>query len=247
MTVGPATASVSVVITTYNHAHFLAEAIESVFAQTVNPDEIIVVDDGSTDDPARVVGQYRNVILIRQQNQGLGAARNTGLKAASGEFITFLDADDRLRPPALAINLTLFRDNPDCAFVYGAYRYIDESGAVKNTIPLHPAGEDSFAGFLTGNVVGMHATVLYRRDKLVAAGGFDRSLPACEDYDVYLRLSRWNKVAYSPEYLADYRRHGSNMSNKDFDDARRRAEGSRSAARERASQSGLGCRVSRGC
>ncbi len=206
--------SASVIITTYNHARFLGEAIESVLAQTVKPAEIIVVDDGSTDDPASVVHKFHTVRLIRQKNQGLGAARNTGLEAARGKFIVFLDADDRLRPAALATNLALFKEQPECALVYGAYRLIGESGSVKSTIPLRAAGDDAFAGFLNGNLIGMHATVLYRRDILQDAGGFDPKLQACEDYDVYLRLSRFHKVACSPEVLADYRRHGSNMSNK---------------------------------
>ncbi|RJT32705.1 glycosyltransferase [Mesorhizobium waimense] len=212
MTTRPAAYSVSVVITTYNHARFLAEAIDSVRNQTVKPDEIIIVDDGSSDDPESVVRRYDDVHYIRQKNQGLAAARDTGMTAARGEFIAFLDADDRLRPVALATNLALFHDNPDCALVYGAYRDIDEAGAVRNTVPLRSAGADPYAGFLTGNLIGMHATVLYRRRTLEAAGGFDRSLRACEDYDVYLRLSRANKVACTPECLADYRRHASNMS-----------------------------------
>jgi SAM-dependent methyltransferase len=213
MTARPAAASVSVVITTYNHARFLAEAIDSVRNQSVRPGEIIVVDDGSSDNPENVVRRYVDVHYIRQKNQGLAAARNTGMKAARGEFIAFLDADDRLRPTALATNLALFHDSPDCAFVYGAYCYIDEAGAVRNSVPLRPVGEDPYAGFLTGNLIGMHATVLYRRSTLEAAGGFDRSLRACEDYDVYLRLSRANKAACTPECVADYRRHTTNMSN----------------------------------
>jgi SAM-dependent methyltransferase len=135
------------------------------------------------------------------------------MKAARGEFIAFLDADDRLRPTALASNLALFHDNPDCALVYGAYCYIDEAGAVRNAVPLRLVGEDPYAAFLTGNLIGMHATVLYRRRALEAAGGFDRSLRACEDYDVYLRLSLGNKAACTRECLAEYRRHATNMSN----------------------------------
>ncbi|MDX8538529.1 glycosyltransferase [Mesorhizobium abyssinicae] len=213
MTTRPTTPTVSVVITTYNHKRFLAEAIDSVRNQTAKPDEIIIVDDGSSDNPESVVRRYDEVHYIRQENQGLAAARNTGMAAAHGEFIAFLDADDRLRPAALATNLGLFRDNPDCALVYGAYRLIDEAGTVRNAVPLRSVGKDPYAGFLTDNLIGMHAAVLYRRRTLEAAGGFDRSLRACEDYDVYLRLSRAHKVACTPEFLADYRRHATNMSN----------------------------------
>src|SRR4051794_23346320 len=89
---------VSVVVTTYQHAHLLGDALASVLAQTVPPREVVVVDDGSTDDPASVVAHYPGVRLIRQENQGLSAARNTGLRAATGARVLFLDADDLLTP-----------------------------------------------------------------------------------------------------------------------------------------------------
>jgi len=103
---------VSTVITTYNHARFLAEAIESALGQTVVPAEVIVFDDGSTDDPDAVVRRYPGVRLIRQSNHGLAAARNTGWRAACGHYVVFLDADDRLMPEALAVNLQRFDEKP---------------------------------------------------------------------------------------------------------------------------------------
>jgi glycosyltransferase involved in cell wall biosynthesis len=204
---------VSLVITTYNHARFLAEAIESILVQTVPPSEIIVVDDGSTDDPAGVVNCYEGVIYVRQENQGLAAARNTGLELASGRFVAFLDADDKLHPNAIAANLNQFQNHPECAFVYGAYDSINGSGKYLQSVPLRPADKDAFRGFLTGNLIGMHATVLYRRECLANVGGFNQSLPACEDYHVYLELSRLYPVTCTAECLADYRRHDNNMSN----------------------------------
>ena len=204
---------VSLIITTYNQARFLADAIQSALAQTVRPGEIIVVDDGSTDDPAAVVHRFGDVVYIRQENQGLAAARNAGWKAAAGVLVAFLDADDKLHPKAIMTNIKQFQNSSNCAFVYGAYRYIDEFGKPLRTIPLRPVTKDAFCGFLTGNLIGMHATVLYRRDRLAEIGGFDRTLPACEDYEIYLRLSQLYPVACTPECLADYRRHDANMSN----------------------------------
>ena len=203
----------TVVITTYDHARFLGEAIESVLSQTVPADEIIVVDDGSTDDPASVVARYPGVVLIQQRNAGLSAARNAGLAAASGRHVAFLDADDRLRPRMIELNLAQFRACPECALVYGAYTHVDEAGAAIESAPLQPPGRDAYAGFLEGNMIGMHGTVLYRRDMLQAVGGFDPTLLAAEDYDVYLRLSRDHPVTATAERLAEYRRHGTNMSN----------------------------------
>src|SRR5262245_20604446 len=92
---------VSVIIPCYNHAHYLGEAIESVLAQTVQDFEIIVVDDGSTDSTADVAARYPRVRYVRQNNQGLSAARNTGIKHGLGRFLVFLDADDLLLPGAL--------------------------------------------------------------------------------------------------------------------------------------------------
>src|ERR1700722_9303161 len=90
-----------VIIPTFNHAHFLTDAIMSVLAQTRPADEIIVVDDGSTDDPATVVAKFQKVRLIRRDNGGLSAARNTGLRGCKTSHVVFLDADDRLFPNAL--------------------------------------------------------------------------------------------------------------------------------------------------
>ena len=206
------TALVSVVITTYNDSQFLPEAIESALAQTVPPDEVIVVDDGSTDDPGAVVSRYPNVRLIRQANQGLAAARNTGWRAACGRYLVFLDADDRLMSKALASNLHRFDQRPDCAFVYGGFRYIDARGRYLPTPPPKLAGEDAYESFLRDNCVAMHATVMYRRDRLEEAGGFDARLRRCEDYELYLRLTRRYPVAAAVEPIAEYRRHGGNMS-----------------------------------
>lgn len=203
---------VSIVIPTHNHARFLGEAIESALAQGSVAAEIIVVDDGSADDPAAVVSRHPGVRLIRQKNAGLAAARNTGWRAASGAFVVFLDADDRLLPGALEANLRLHSANPGCAFVYGRYRLIGADGTVRKEPLLVPIGADPFARFLRGNAVGMHGTVMYRRDCLEESGGFDPALLACEDYELYLRLSRTHKVACGPEFIADYRMHGRNMS-----------------------------------
>jgi glycosyltransferase involved in cell wall biosynthesis len=203
---------VSVVVTTYNHAHFLVDALDSIMAQTARPGEVIVVDDGSRDDPAAVVAKYSGVRLIVQHNQGLAAARNTGWRAARGRYVVFLDADDRLTPDAIACNLHRFARSPGCAFVYGGHRWIDQEGRPLGGEHVQDVGDDPFASFLRGNCVGMHAAVMYRRDCIAETGGFDASLRACEDYDLYLRLARRYPVASGRECLAEYRRHGSNMS-----------------------------------
>jgi glycosyltransferase involved in cell wall biosynthesis len=203
---------VSVVIPTYNHAHYLSEAIESARTQQGLAPEIIVVDDGSSDDPAAVVSRHRGVRLIHQPNAGLAAARNTGWRQADGPHVVFLDADDRLLLGALERNLKLLQSHPSSAFVYGRYRFIGADGAWRKDAYFVEVGEDPFATFLRGNAIGMHATVMYRREALEQSGGFDPALRACEDYDLYLRLSRRFPVACQPDLVAEYRMHGSNMS-----------------------------------
>lgn len=209
MNTGP---MVSVVIPTYNHARFLADAIRSTLDQTVDV-EVIVVDDGSTDDPAVVVADFADVRLIRQANRGLAAARNAGWSAARGKYVVFLDADDRLLPDALATNLQRFATSPNYAFVFGSYRIVDIEGRVLDVVgPPSPVDGDAYRQFLEGNCIGMHAAVMYRRDRIAELGGFDHQLRACEDYDLYLRMTRSYHVGSSPRYLADYRHHNCNMS-----------------------------------
>src|SRR5438552_637083 len=120
---------VSVVIPCYNQAHFLGEAIESVASQTYPHFEVVVVDDGSTDNTAAVVTGYPGVRYFRQENQGLSAARNTGLRHSVGDRLVVLDADDRLMPCALEIGLTSLRDHPECAFVYGHSQFTTVDGS----------------------------------------------------------------------------------------------------------------------
>ncbi len=211
VTVGAAS-GVAVAITTCNHAHYLADALDSLATQTVAPDEIIVVDDGSSDDPAAVVARYRGVRLARQPNQGLSAARNTALRLATAERILFLDADDLLMPRAIESALACFRAHPEAGFVYGGHLRVAADLRPLGAPRFAAIGPDPHADFLTFNIVGMHATVLYDRAKLLAAGGFDTSLRRCEDYDVYLRMARCHGVASHPETVALYRIHGGNMS-----------------------------------
>jgi glycosyltransferase involved in cell wall biosynthesis/SAM-dependent methyltransferase len=204
--------SVAVVITTYNHAAFLEDAIRSVVRQSTRAEEILVVDDGSTDHPDAVVSRFSQVRLIRQRNQGLSAARNTGLRAAVADKIIFLDADDRLCQGAIEGGLQCFASHSEAGFVYGGFHYVDAGGSVTSESICRDIGPEPHLTFLRGNPIGMHATVLYDRRHLLNAGGFDVTLRRCEDYDVYLRMSRNYPVASYRQIVAEYRRHGTNMS-----------------------------------
>lgn len=204
-------ATVGVVITTYNHAHFLGEALESVRAQTRAADATVVVDDGSDDNPGELVARFPGVRCIRQDNRGLAAARNAGLMALRTRYAIFLDADDRLEPRAIEAGLACFARTPDSGFVYGGHLYIDREGN-RTGERFEPPGESPHLHLLRGNFIGMHGTVMYRRDLLEAIGGFNERLRRCEDYDVYLRMARQHPIMGYPDLVAAYRLHGENMS-----------------------------------
>jgi glycosyltransferase involved in cell wall biosynthesis len=205
--------TVAVVITTFNHAHFLGEAVTSVVAQTRPADKIIVVDDGSTDNPAAIVAQFPTVQFIRQDNRGLSAARNAGLCNCTTSHVIFLDADDRLLPSAIEAGLTCITARCDCAFVYGGHRSISEDGRPSGPDYVAPIDGDAHLALLRRNQIAMHATVLYRRDCLLEMNGFDETLRLCEDYDMYLRITQKYPIACHPVVVAEYRRHSRNMSN----------------------------------
>jgi hypothetical protein len=204
---------VTIVITTYNHARYLDEAITSALAQEGDGIEVLVIDDGSSDDPGSVVSKYPGVRLVSQPNQGLSAARNAGTREARGRFVQFLDADDRLLPGAVASNLAVFGQRPDCAMVHGSYRSVASDWTPIWQPRPFVIGENALLDLLVrGNRIGMHATVMYRRDSLLEVGGFDPSLPANEDYDLYLRLASVGRIASHPAIIAEYRYHDANMS-----------------------------------
>lgn len=208
----PAAPTVSVVIPSYNHARFLGEAIDSVLVQTYRDVEIVVVDDGSTDDTADVAARYPGVVYVRQENQGLAAARNAGTRSSRGGFLVFLDADDRLLPNAIEAGLACFARHPDAAFVSGDHRRIALDGTPIETPEVPHVDGEHYLALLRGNYIGMHATVMYRRSVLTQAGGFDTRLPACEDYDLYLRIAREFPVHQHEAVVAEYRRYDGNMS-----------------------------------
>ncbi|AHM60585.1 family 2 glycosyl transferase [Flammeovirgaceae bacterium 311] len=203
-------AVVSVIIPCYNHGNYLTEAVESIYQQGYSPVEIIVVDDGSSDNTKDIAARLKGVQYVYQQNQGLSAARNTGIRHATGEFIIFLDADDWLLPGAITTNLRYLQQNPKAAFVSGAH---DKVFVDTNTVreERSEVTQDHYAHLMQGNYIGMHATVMYRR-WVFNEFQYDTSLRSCEDYDLYLKITRKYPVVHHGEKIAAYRLHNSNMS-----------------------------------
>ncbi len=202
---------VSVIITCYNQGRFLREAIESVRKQSLHATEIFVVDDGSSDNTKEVAQSYNSVQYIFQFNAGLSSARNTGFDHCSGDYVVFLDADDWLYPEALQVNAELLDGSPHAAFVSGWHDKVDEyNNVIQNDEPTIVEGEH-YLNLLKGNYIGMHATVMYRRS-ILEKFRFDTNLKACEDYDLYLRITREHPVINHYKKIAAYRIHGANMS-----------------------------------
>jgi glycosyltransferase involved in cell wall biosynthesis len=202
---------ISVVIPCYNQAHFLGEAIESVLRQQNVDFEVLVVDDGSTDDTSCVARRYSDVRLIQQPRMKLSGARNTGLRHARGRYIVFLDADDRLLPGALAAGLESLRSRPECAYTVGRYRTIGVDGPLAADVGRGEDPTDIYIALLQRNYIAMIATVMYHRRVFDAVGGFNLALGACEDYDLHLRVARSFPGCHHGALVAEYRRHDANM------------------------------------
>lgn len=200
---------VSVIIPCYNHGNFLPAAIQSVLDQNYSEIEIIVIDDGSIDNTKDVAQNYKEVIYKYQENKGLSAARNTGIKISNGAFLLFLDADDWLLPEVIELNLNYLHSNKNLAFVSGGHLKVFDNN--KLVTEKQEIIDNHFVHLLKGNYIGMHATVLYRR-WVFDDFSFDETLKNCEDYDLYLKIARKYPVLHHTHLIAAYRFHQSNMS-----------------------------------
>jgi glycosyltransferase involved in cell wall biosynthesis len=201
---------VAVVIPCFNQAHYLAEAIESVLAQTLPPAEIVVVDDGSTDNSYEVAGRYEEAVRMRQRNGGVAAARNTGLGATRSDYLVFLDADDRLLAGALEVGATALDRRPQVAFVSGVPRDIGDDGAILPGKRQPVVTQDHYVKLLEDCFIWSGSSIVYRRSAIEAVGGFDETLDAADDYDLYLRLARRFPIYCHEATVTEYRRHGTN-------------------------------------
>ncbi|HEY6802460.1 MAG TPA: glycosyltransferase family A protein [Pyrinomonadaceae bacterium] len=203
--------SVSVVIPTYNYGRFIEQAIRSVLDQTCSPSEIIVVDDGSTDETMTVVGRFgARVRYIRQNNAGVCAARNRGVAESTSELIAFLDADDTWEPTNLEKHLARFESDDEPGMVHSGLReFDDETG---ETIQLHiDGGEDGVAESLLlwegPVIVRPGGSVTVSRKAFNHVGGFDTRIVVGEDWDFCYRVARSFKVGFVAEPLVNYRNH----------------------------------------
>ncbi len=203
---------VSVVIPTYNCAQYICQAVDSVWAQTYHDFELVVVDDGSTDNTRELLMQYgKHLRYIYQENRGMTAARNTGIRNSSGEYIGFLDSDDIWLPNKLDRQVKLLDEAPEVGLVYCWHYYIDVEGNRctfwNNTIGRSfESGSHLFEKLIENNVIsGGASTPVIRRKCLEKSGMFDESIPYSGDWELWLRISMDYVIAVIPEPLACYR------------------------------------------
>jgi glycosyltransferase involved in cell wall biosynthesis len=186
---------VSIVVPTYNRSRQVCRAIDSVLAQSYRNYELIIVDDGSSDTTAIRLSEYQDRIqVIRQANRGVSAARNTGIRAAAGEFIALLDSDDQWLPQKLSRQIDFFIDNPEAVICQ------TEEIWVRNGLRVNPKKRHrKYSGMIFEKTLQLclvsPSAVMMRKSLFDAVGLFDESLPACEDYDFWLRIC-WKYPVY---------------------------------------------------
>lgn len=195
----------SIVIPCYNTERFIAEAIQSALAQTYPIAEIVVVNDGSTDGSLEIIKSFSGISVVSQANGGLSAARNAGLSHVTGDYVVFLDADDRLLPDAVELHLAAFAKNPGAPMVYGSAHLIDSDGCAIGDSPQPPA-HFGWREVLFGRTPSP-SQAMFHRESLGRIGNFDGRVRIGEDFPVYLRLSRSAEIVCHGAFVVDYRRH----------------------------------------
>lgn len=207
--------TISAIITTFNYERFLPAAIESVLGQTVTPDEVLIVDDGSTDRTAEIAFTYseRGVRYIYTENGGAGSARNVGLRETNCDLVAFLDADDRWVPNKLALQVEHLRCYPQAGLVSGGECHVHESG---NDDPFFlrrkPEGAANFyPRILVENIIGNPSLTLVRRACFDRVGLFDETLRLGQDWDMWIRMTRAYLVGVVDAPLIYYMRHPSSL------------------------------------
>lgn len=208
------TLPVSVIISCYNTTQTLPWTLESVIGQTMKPAEVIVIDDGSTDNPGALVEDYRarlaptELIVVRQANKGIAAARNTGVAMAKEPLLAFLDSDDCWLPEKLARQVLVFKD-PEvvlCGTDFYVVNTLQPPRTRVSTMMCHAVQgrqANDVAGLYRGNYIGT-STAMVRAEALEDTGAFDTRLVVMEDYDLWQRLAQIGKVVVVPEPLLEY-------------------------------------------
>ncbi|MCH9813638.1 MAG: glycosyltransferase family 2 protein [Epsilonproteobacteria bacterium] len=208
---------ISVIIPVYNREALIARAIDSVLSQTFLADEIIVVDDGSTDATAKVLERYRDKVkIITQENRGVSSARNAGIKASSGSWITLLDSDDIWHPEKLALQKDYHEREPVCLISHTAEKWMRHNKEIKQKKAHQKPSGWCFEENLDFCKIAP-STIMIAREVFEEVGYFDEALEVCEDYDLWLRMLRRYPLGFVEEVLTTkYAGHENQLSFKYF-------------------------------
>ena len=216
---------ISVVIPAYNAAAYLPETIGSVMAQSLQNWELLVIDDGSTDDTAAVVSQMAEqdsrIVLISQPNGGVSSARNLGAQKARSELVAFLDADDRWHSDKLKVHVDFMRSHPTVAVSFARVAFIDADGTPTGKLTNNIADRLKPQDFFYSNPTVTTSNMVVRQSIFLAAGGFDPSMQYTEDMDLLLRIAEQHvqqteeqqgAIAAIDQVLVEYRLHTTGLS-----------------------------------
>ncbi|MGF1542433.1 MAG: glycosyltransferase family 2 protein [Pleurocapsa sp.] len=218
----PNTPLVSVIIPTYNCDRYIVLAVESVLQQQKCQYEVIIIDDGSTDSTQEVLQPYNSQIrYLRQQNQGVAAARNYGIAVARADLIAFLDADDYFLPDKLARQAAIFAQRPDVGIVHSGWQRVDSEGnKLLDVLPWQKIPELTLETWLRHKPV-LPSAMMFRREWLQYVGGFDARFPPAEDTDLVLKLAlKGCKSAWLRQITVCYRQHEQSAMHKGLPQAR---------------------------
>ncbi len=212
----PRTATVSVIMPMRNAERYVCESIRSVLGQTFEDLELIVIDDGSTDNSASVVRAFedRRLRLVTGQGRGISAALNTGLDAATGGFVARCDSDDLFPPERLAWHVDWLTRNPDYGTVCGAFSTVDWCGRPVRDMSCGVAGQDINEELVRGTARTHFGTFTVRREVIENLGGFRSYFDGCEDIDMQLRLGQACRVRFEPRSSYVYRLHDASITHR---------------------------------
>jgi len=209
---------VSVIVPCYNHEHYIRQCVLSILNQTYTNIQLIVIDDGSSDNSYGILKELAEeygFFVEQQQNMGLSATLNKGInRYAKGKYVACVASDDYWQENKVAKQVAVLEKNPDMAFLFSRTLVVDNDGVTKAEIPAQKHISCTFDALLQGSFIPA-LTVLMRRDVFLETGGYDES-SYIEDWDMWLRIADKHKFGFIDEHLAYYRLHGANMSSRAF-------------------------------
>ena len=207
---------ISVCTAVYNGERYLAQAVESILAQSFGDFEYILIDDGSTDGSLEILRGFekrdRRVRLVSRENKGLTKSLNEAIRLSRGEFIARMDGDDVARPNRFELQHRFLREHPDIVCCGGAHELIDGKGRLLTTLALPTSDEEIQQKLLAGHTAICHPCAMFRKSAAEQVSGYDEQFRVAQDLDMWLRLGEVGKLANLPEVLLQFRMHESSVS-----------------------------------